>query len=291
METLIDKPQVPEWYLHNPHILTGYRPVVPDTAYCIRSGLTGWHNESVNIWSHLLGFVAAFVLGIVEPHPALKLYFLGAMVVMGLSVGSHTMMNHSESVCTGWLKGDYIGIIVFIGTFMCSMGYILSPPAHGVPETAFYLATLAVCVYLVWFTLYPNTIFTQADRRIMNFALPAAFIMLAYMAYAGIAAYRSEDEAEWPRFQAIGGYFLLLALVALSGVCVYKFQNPERAYPVRFDLLGASHQIWHLVCIVVIFAQYAILRAFLRTGHGLDQAPQGLSGGGGGDGGDGPCPA
>ena len=46
--------------------------------------------------------------------------------------------------------------------------------------------------------------------------------------------------------------FLSYSLYAL-GIVFYISRFPERLFPGRFDLLGASHQLWH--CCVVLAAQ------------------------------------
>ena len=49
-----------------------------------------------------------------------------------------------------------------------------------------------------------------------------------------------------------------------------KFQFPERWYPKRFDLLGASHQIMHVMVVAAALAYtQAVLEAFdFRHGDG-----------------------
>jgi adiponectin receptor len=59
-----DLEDAPEYMLDNKYILTGYRINFNSFRLLIRS-LCMCHNESVNIWSHLLGCIAYLTLGIV----------------------------------------------------------------------------------------------------------------------------------------------------------------------------------------------------------------------------------
>lgn len=54
--------ELPNWRRDNPAILTGYRP---ESGSWVRSAssLFYLHNESVNVWTHLLGAAAFFILG------------------------------------------------------------------------------------------------------------------------------------------------------------------------------------------------------------------------------------
>lgn len=57
---LLNSEDVPTWYAHNAYIRTGYRPVTPSALLCFRS-LAYLHNETVNIYSHLIPAMVAFI--------------------------------------------------------------------------------------------------------------------------------------------------------------------------------------------------------------------------------------
>ncbi|XP_064869976.1 progestin and adipoQ receptor family member 3-like, partial [Oncorhynchus nerka] len=56
--------QIPVFLRDNPYITDGYRAYLP-SRLCIKS-LFILSNETVNIWSHLLGFLLFFTLGIYD---------------------------------------------------------------------------------------------------------------------------------------------------------------------------------------------------------------------------------
>ena len=54
---LLQYPELPEWMKDNEYIHGKYRPKMERLRDCLRTAFFNWHNESVNIWSHFLGFV------------------------------------------------------------------------------------------------------------------------------------------------------------------------------------------------------------------------------------------
>jgi hypothetical protein len=60
MTKLHDIDKVPSWYAHKAFIFTGYRPITSSIRICIL-GLTHVHNETVNIYSHLIPALLALL--------------------------------------------------------------------------------------------------------------------------------------------------------------------------------------------------------------------------------------
>jgi adiponectin receptor len=128
---------LPTWQRDNHYIHSGYRPQS-------NSFLKSWasllylHNETVNIYSHLLGAIA-FSLSALFFHRNLALryqtanktdvyafgaFFLGAAACLGISGTYHTISNHSPIVSKFGNKLDYVGIVALItGSFIPSIYY------------------------------------------------------------------------------------------------------------------------------------------------------------------------
>lgn len=134
---------LPSWLQDNPFIHRGYRP--PSHSYLKSVASIGaLHNESVNIWTHLFGALAAALAGCVlyfsvrpryhlatqEDVAVFSCYFVGAVVCLGMSAAYHTISNHSEAVAKFGNRLDYVGIIALIwGSFIPSIyyGFSLEP--------------------------------------------------------------------------------------------------------------------------------------------------------------------
>jgi adiponectin receptor len=128
---------LPSWQKDNHYILSGYRPASASFQKSFAS-LGYLHNESVNIYSHLLGAVAFSITGLVLYKAAASRYesattsdiyafgcfFLGAALCLGMSGTYHTISNHSLKVSKFGNKLDYVGIVFQItGSFIPSVYY------------------------------------------------------------------------------------------------------------------------------------------------------------------------
>lgn len=127
-----------EWQKDNHYIHSGYRPA--SNSYQKSAASLGYlHNESVNIWSHLIGAVA-FAVGSGLLYRALQPryqtasqedvfvfsgFFLGAVVCMGMSATYHTISNHSQAVGKFGNQLDYLGIVFLICKYRKFGGHLL----------------------------------------------------------------------------------------------------------------------------------------------------------------------
>lgn len=125
------------WQQDNHFLIRAYRPATASYVKSIAS-LKYLHNQSINIWSHLLGTVAfmtaAFVLyQVFAPRYSTAnwtdlfvfgCFFLGAVVCLLLSTCFHTFGNHSEEILHHGLLMDLVGIIFLItGSFVPGVYY------------------------------------------------------------------------------------------------------------------------------------------------------------------------
>ena len=131
-KVLLSFGELPEWHQDNEYILLGYRPISGSAQVSFRSWLY-IHNESVNIYSHLIPAVA-FLLGewYIQQYLTSRyvnisgadffifsFFLFTAVVCLGLSTTYHTLMNHSQKVEQLWLRLDLIGIVVLtLGDFV-----------------------------------------------------------------------------------------------------------------------------------------------------------------------------
>ena len=127
------------WQQDNHYILSGYRPA-SNSYHKSYSSIGYLHNESVNIWTHLLGawlFAlagTAIITGTIlapryeiatrQDMMVFACFFLGAMTCLGMSATYHTISNHSQLVSKFGNKLDYLGIVfLIVGSFIPSIYY------------------------------------------------------------------------------------------------------------------------------------------------------------------------
>lgn len=128
---------LPPWQRDNHYIHSGYRPASNSFSRSF-SSLSYIHNETVNIYTHLLGAVAALLCALYL-HSLIKprydkattedvivfgCFFGGAIACLGMSATYHTISNHSPKVNKIGNQLDYVGIVCLIwGSFIPSIFY------------------------------------------------------------------------------------------------------------------------------------------------------------------------
>ncbi|KAJ5692824.1 hypothetical protein N7462_002247 [Penicillium macrosclerotiorum] len=131
--------EISERQRDNKYILTGYRPDKADYLEIVTS-LTFLHNETCNVYTHLIGalllpFIATvFMRAVGEPHflnvsgtdyAMFRIFFWCAECCLVFSATYHLIGPHSHGVEQFWHRMDLLGIvIVTVGTFIPGIYYI-----------------------------------------------------------------------------------------------------------------------------------------------------------------------
>jgi adiponectin receptor len=169
--------ELPHWRRDNAFIIRGYR----QTSNSVRASLASLgylHNETVNIWTHLLGAVAFAVVGVllhalIAPRYesasdsdvlVFGCFFVGAFLCLGMSATYHMLSNHSPEVAKWGNKLDYTGIVfLIVGSYVPAMYYgffchpflltvylsaVSSPSLPIVPEIRVYFDRRMQIVFL-----------------------------------------------------------------------------------------------------------------------------------------------
>jgi adiponectin receptor len=116
------------WQQDNHYIRSGYRP--QSNSY-LQSGysLAYLHNETVNIYTHLIGALyhvlgSRYETATREDVWVFCCFFLGAVACLGMSATFHTISNHSHEVARWGNQLDYAGIVFLIwGSFIPVLYY------------------------------------------------------------------------------------------------------------------------------------------------------------------------
>lgn len=230
------------------------------------------HNETVNIWTHVLGFLYICCLaGTNSPwgrnplasDPPLvyrwpiQMYLAGAGTCLLLSSACHLLGCCREHVARVVWRFDYVGIAIHIASshvpiicysFLCMgswrIGYLLMSLLLG-------SAAVAVCL-LEFFQTH-----SMRHMRALTFVGMAAFAWVPL-------SHRWYIDGGSPRFwEAVMRYLAMAAMGCFSAI-VYSARLPERLSPGRFDLALHSHNIFHVCCVAAIYLHYQACLAFIR---------------------------
>lgn len=163
---LLSYEELPEWYQDNEHIRTGYRPVSFSSRACFMSWMY-LHNESFNIYSHLIAsalylslqlvlsylFYESFPNATTTDRAVFAFFLMTATVTFFLSSTFHTMMNHSMSLSHLFLRIDYGGILLLIlGHFVSGIyvGFYCEPALQKVYWTMVCIICTIQVVPRLW---------------------------------------------------------------------------------------------------------------------------------------------
>ncbi|EOA88720.1 uncharacterized protein SETTUDRAFT_159912 [Exserohilum turcica Et28A] len=266
----------------NEYILSSYRVVSRsykrslESIWCI-------HNETANIYSHIIGSVIFFALPVpvyyyLEPRYAnastadmvvFSTFFFGVAICFALSAAFHIFNNHSESVHIFGNQLDYLGIVILMwgSTIPCVYyGFYCTPNL----QQTYYTLVSVLALGCVYATLHPA--FRRPRYRPYRAAMYAGLgLSFVIPIIHGIKRFGWETQM----WRMSLDWMALMTTFNLTGGALYAMRIPEKWYPYRFDVWGASHQVMH--CLVVcagIAHLFGLLRAFDHVhGHGNICAP------------------
>ncbi|KAJ5605224.1 hypothetical protein N7510_010378 [Penicillium lagena] len=284
---LLNSEDVPTWYAHNTYIRTGYRPVTPSARLCFES-LAYLHNETVNVYSHLIPAVLALLSnGLLYVYFTFSfpraswtdqlvfhVYLTTSMICFGISSTYHTLLCHSAHFASLCARFDYVAIIFqIIGSFISGlyMGFYCEPHLQKG-----YWSMISILGLLTGIVVVHPRLQSKEWRTLRL----STFVATALSAFAPIIHASCLFPYEQLDQQAGLRYYYLEGLVLITGVFFYAVSSeyilearysahrsqthfPESWKPENFDIWGASHQIFHvLVFMASVIHFYGILVAF-----------------------------
>ena len=261
---------IPEWHRDNHFITSGYREESFSTWTCFKS-IFAMHNETVNIWTHLIPALAftfsqllvQLAISIHYPEATLLDRFVfasnvfAATVTTILSACYHTLMCHSRGVSNLWLRIDYVGILTLIlGSFFSGIyvGFYCEP----LPRNIYW--TMIITLSIITSTLVLSPKLQGLRYRSLR---TWAFVLTSLSGFApiihGLYLYG------WAQMWIRSGmpYYLLEGAIYGLGAFFFAARIPESIRPGKFDIWLSSHQIFHvLVVIASLVHMYGVWGAF-----------------------------
>lgn len=267
--------ELPDWQRDNRYILGGYRPASGSFIESFWSW-TYLHNESVNIYTHLIGAVVFVYLStrltthLLKPYASssssdaisIGIFFISAVFCLGCSSFYHTVSNHSVEVNRWGNKLDYLGIcILIVGSFIPSVHY------------GFYCNDTLRNIY--WFMIGILGFITAVVAMNDRFRTPrwrkyraAIFVGLGLSAvFPVVHAMLIYHHTVLQKH--MGLYWLLLSGgLYIFGAYLYAIRFPEKKFPGKVDIFGSSHQIFHIFVVAAAIAHLLGLLRAIKYRHG-----------------------
>lgn len=243
--------EIPKYLQDNPYITAGYCCYLSAKG-CLKTMFV-LSNELVNIWTHLgMVFIWMALLlydqiylirtygGKQEDRFIHFMYVVCVVLCMSASAGYHTFTGHvSKSVCTKWHRLDVCGIIIgMLGCYIPGIHY--GYWCRATPKYA-YLSLVIVMILISVFVITHPRYLTESwkHKRIAHLSSLVLFGIVP-AAHWVITTEKSEVAIFFPYIRNL---YLILGLALL----VYISRFPERLLPGKFNLIGSSHNIWHIL--------------------------------------------
>ncbi|KAK4773027.1 hypothetical protein SAY87_028046 [Trapa incisa] len=181
----------------------------------------------------------------------------GAMFCLLASSTCHLLSCHSERMSYIMLRLDYAGIAALISTsfyppiyytFMCDPFFC-----------NLYMGFITVLgILTILFSLMP--VFQNPEFRTIRASL------FFGMGVSGVAPVLHKLFLFWHHPEAIytTGYELLMGMLYGIGALVYATRIPERWRPGKFDIVGHSHQLFHMLVVAGAYTHYRAGLVYLK---------------------------
>ncbi|XP_059927367.1 membrane progestin receptor beta [Gadus macrocephalus] len=270
-----------------PYILSGYRPVGLSWR-CYVLSIFQMHNETLNVWSHLLagvcvalrfGAFAVFrgggVLGLrlqgpegqgLSLDPAslpLVIYVLSSLTYLSCSTATHLLQSHSELAHYSLFFLDYVGVAVY--QYGCALALFFYSSAADWRHSKIGEVFLPAAALLAWLTCASCCFAKLHYRRPYPLHRKLFQVVptgLAYLLDISPVAHSLATNS-WDSNSAFPLHSLQMLLFILAAF-FFSCPVPERYAPGHFDNVGHGHQLFHLLLALCTLAQQeALFQDFL----------------------------
>uniref|UniRef100_A0A668AAD0 Progestin and adipoQ receptor family member 8 n=1 Tax=Myripristis murdjan TaxID=586833 RepID=A0A668AAD0_9TELE len=244
-----------------PYILSGYRP--PGLPWrCYLLSLFQLHNETLNVWSHLLAAVRRLWFWTQTSTISFRLDPTGGgqtrFHCFLLFAAAHLLQAHSELAHYSLFFLDYVGVAIYQYGCALALSVYSAEPAWtlAVGQVRVFLPAAAI---LSWLSCTSCCVAKLCFRRPYPLCRKLCQVVplgVAYLLDVSPLAHRL------PRCHTrISQPVSSLHQVALFllAACFFSCPVPERCSPGRYDVIGHAHQLFHLLLALCTLAQQEAL--------------------------------
>ena len=263
--------------LRGPAIVNRYRALNQPWIYYLKS-LFHIHNETVNVWTHLVGFVAIWVtleestkdFNLWTDKHSWPLLLVGTTSLFLCFASTLAHLLHSRSVYSHYtiFMFDYAGVSLYsygcgIQTFYGSSDKKMYELLDGIYLPVHTIMTLinffVLCSAKICYGQNPN----NKNRQILcisTIGMQCIFgsitcIPRYYNCYYDDACYLSSLN-----------HLTILWIIFIFCAVFFGSHYPERLFPGKCDVLGQGHQIFHVLITLNQILQLRAMKIDVQTG-------------------------
>lgn len=282
---LLSWAEIPEWQKPDlSYVKSGYRTATPSCAQCISSWLY-LHNETVNIFSHLFGAALFFALPFIlyneldqrystsplDDIAVMSIYLLGVAACFASSALFHTLISHSAEGFAFGRQLDFQGIIVLMWSASVPMIYYTFYMERRLQRVYWSLTTCFAALASI--TIFLPAFRRRSDKGVRLSIFGSLALSTLGCVIHGLIAHGWACQSHRFPMSAIA----ITLLFNSVGSVVYVLRFPERWWPLRFDIFGASHQLMH--CAIIIASLVWVVAMVTAFDHAhADLSPSGEDG-------------
>lgn len=247
---------MPTWMNSNKYILSGYRPTEKNVCFYGKTVFT-IHNETINIWTHMLGTLTFIgLLGYLNRDENLGIY-TGQAIIMNLYVISccltylfssimHTFYPINECYCKKLQSLDYVGIGLQIFTTLQVFVYYCFYCQEDLQ--LIYMNVMGAFNILCLVALTSSKLTSNEYKNIkVGCFLSQCFLFVIPMVHR-LLLYENNRYDKVIRSQMV--YFGVAFIVFALCIVFYLGLIPERFVKGKSDIIGHSHQIFHILSVL-----------------------------------------
>lgn len=226
---------IPLWTI-NKHILLGYRSQA-NRLNCLIS-IFNIHNETINIWTHMMSLIYFVYILIINYNNniIIKLYDIVSIICFAMSTCYHTYMPVSHKNYLLLLKLDLFSIILNIVTSNILIFYYWFWCYERIRNIYMFFSALYLSIGII--ILLKIDIIKKYNCILAYYSIYNVGIIISYI-YIYNLTDGDVDKIIKYNFTKPMKYFLV-------GFIIYTIKIPERLFPGKFDIIGNSHQLWHV---------------------------------------------
>ena len=226
---------IPLWS-KNKYITSGYRSQTNKLS-CLIS-IFNIHNETINIWTHMMSLIYFVYILIINYNNniIIKLYDIVSIICFAMSTCYHTYMPVSHKNYLLLLKLDLFSIILNIVTSNILIFYYWFWCYEIIRNIYMFFSGLYLGIGIV--ILLKIDIIKKYNSILAYYSIYNVGIIISYIHIHNLTDGDVNKIIKYNFTQPMK-YFL-------AGFIIYTTKIPERLFPINFDIIGNSHQLWHV---------------------------------------------
>ncbi|CAF1105134.1 unnamed protein product [Rotaria sordida] len=248
--------------LIEPFILRGYRSLHQPWSYYWRS-LFHKHNETINVWSHLIGILH---MGYLLYYYNQRLLFYEnshswpfavslctAIIMFICSAFAHLLHSKSEIIHRTCFAIDYVGVSLHgFGSGFLHIYYSAPQWYYDKIEYQYVFMLLLLSIFACFLNCFAQYYFHPPYpplKRICQF-LPCGILWIYSVIPLIIGLLSCQFPSDLNSICHLGQVILFLI-----GATLFAFDLPQRFWPGALDFIGQSHHLFHLCIYFVTVCQ------------------------------------